>query len=38
MEFKELNKKQINEAESEVLSFWNKNNIFEKSIENREDK
>ncbi len=38
MEFKELNKKQINEAESEVLSFWKENNIFEKSIENRKDK
>ncbi len=37
MEFKELNKKQINEAESEVLSFWKENNIFEKSIENRKD-
>ncbi len=38
MNFKELNKKQINEAESEVLSFWKENNIFEKSIENRKDK
>ncbi len=38
MEFKELSKKQINEAESEVLSFWKENNIFEKSIENREGK
>ena len=38
MEFKELNKKTINEAETEVLSFWKENNIFEKSIENRKDK
>ena len=38
MEFKELNKKTINEAESEILSFWKENNIFEKSIENRKDK
>ena len=38
MNFKELNKKQINEAENEVLSFWKENNIFEKSIENRNDK
>ena len=38
MEFKELNKKTINESETEVLSFWKENNIFEKSIENRKDK
>ena len=38
MEFKELNKKTIDEAETEVLSFWKENNIFEKSIENRKDK
>ena len=38
MEFKELNKKTINESETEVLSFWEENNIFEKSIENRKDK
>ena len=37
MKFKELNKKQINEAESEILSFWKENNIFEKSIINREN-
>ena len=38
MNFKELNKKTINESETEVLSFWKENNIFEKSIENRKDK
>ena len=38
MEFKELNKKTINESETEILSFWKENNIFEKSIENRKDK
>ena len=38
MNFKELNKKTINESETEILSFWKKNNIFEKSIENRKDK
>ena len=38
MEFKELNKKTINETETEILSFWKENNIFEKSIENRKDK
>ena len=37
MKFKELNKKQINEAETEVLSFWKENDIFEKSISNREN-
>ena len=38
MKFKELNKKAINETESEVLKFWKENNIFEKSISNRENK
>ena len=38
MNFKELNKKTINESETEILSFWKENNIFEKSIENRKDK
>ena len=38
MKFKELNKETINESESEVLSFWKDNKIFEKSIENRKDK
>ena len=38
MNFKELNKKTINESETKILSFWKENNIFEKSIENRKDK
>ena len=38
MKFKELNKKAINETESEVLNFWKENNIFEKSISNRKNK
>lgn len=36
MEFKELNKKNINEVESEVLENWKKTNILKKTIDNRE--
>jgi len=36
--FKQIdNKKKLAELEHEVLDFWNKNKIFEKSIENRKD-
>ena len=35
--FNELNKKSVSEAENEVLSFWQKENIFEKTIENRKN-
>ena len=36
MEFKELNKKSINEVESEILNDWKKVNILKKTIDNRE--
>ena len=38
MEFKELKKGNISDVESEILSFWKKENIFNKSIENRNGK
>ena len=36
MEFKELNKKSINEVESEILNDWKKVDILKKTIDNRE--
>ena len=36
MEFKELNKKNINEVESGILSGWKSENILKKTIDNRE--
>ncbi len=36
--FKELDKRKVNEVESDILKFWKDNKIFEKSIENRNGK
>ena len=36
--FKELDKRPVNEVESEILNEWKKKNIFEKTILNREGK
>ncbi|MCR4581540.1 MAG: isoleucine--tRNA ligase [Bacilli bacterium] len=36
--FKELDKRPVNEVESSILKEWKKNKIFEKTIENREGK
>ena len=38
MEFKELNKKVINEVEDEILTEWKKQDILNKTIENRSGK
>ena len=38
MEFKKLHKGKISEAESEVLNFWKNEDIFNKTIENRNGK
>ncbi len=38
MSFKELDKREVNKVESDILKNWKKNRIFEKSIENREGK
>ena len=36
--FKELDKRSVNEVESDILKYWKDNKIFEKTIENREGK
>jgi len=38
MSFKELDKREVNKVESDILKNWKKKKIFEKSIENREGK
>ena len=38
MEFKELNKKVINEVEDDILKVWKEQDILNKTIENRNDK
>ena len=38
MEFKELDKRKTSEVEKEISKRWKENNIFEKTIENREGK
>lgn len=38
MEFKELKKGEISNIENDILNFWKKNNIFNKTIENRKNK
>ena len=35
--FKELDKRQVNEVESSISKFWKDNKIFEKTIESRKD-
>ena len=37
MKFKELDKKNTYEVESDILNFWKKENILEKTIDNRKD-
>ncbi len=37
-EFKSLDKRKESEVEKDIASFWKKENIFEKSITNREGK
>ena len=36
--FKELDKRSVNEVETDILNEWKKNKVFEKTIENREGK
>ena len=38
MQFKELEKKKINEVEKDILNYWKDINILEKSIDTRNDK
>ena len=38
MEFKELNKKVVNEVEDEILNEWKKQDILNKTIDNRNGK
>jgi isoleucyl-tRNA synthetase len=38
MSFKELDKREVNKVESDILKNWKKKKIFEKSIKNREGK